>query len=153
MVADARATNSGGGRTTGANPAPFCQAILLCDDVRHDEGTKKTDIIGIFDTFCVPSLPGLTPPFKLFLLLVDAVGRYVLTAEIRDPAQGVVLFRSPDGVEFGAPGQRSKGEIGLPVSSLRFDRTGAYELVVFADENEIGRLQFLVQESKGVSYV
>ncbi len=153
IVADAGAINSGGEQTTNANAGPFCQAILLCDDVMYDEGTKKTTIIGIFDTFCLPSLPGLTPPFKLFLLLVDAVGQYVLTAEIRDPAERVVLFRSPDGVEFGAPGQRSKGEIGLPISPLHFDRPGAFELVVFADRNEIGQAQFLVQESNGGLYV
>jgi len=148
-VADASAINSGGGRTTGANPAPFCQAILLCDDVKRDERTNKTSIIGIFDTFCVPTLPSLTPPCKLFLLLVDAVGKYTLTAEVRDPAQGVVLFRSPGSGEFARSAQTSIGEISLPIESLPFDRPGTYELVVFANQVKIGRVRFNVRTSGG----
>lgn len=146
-MADAGAINSGGEQTTNANAGPFCQAILLCDEVTRDKETGKTSIAGIFDTFYVPSFPGLTSACQVFLLVRDVVGQYTLTAEIHDEAQGVVLFRSPESGKLGTPGQISKGEIWLPVSPLLFDRPGIFDLVVFARENEIGRVLFNVRAS------
>jgi hypothetical protein len=128
-----------------AKPAPTCKAILLCDDVIRDETTHKTSVIGIFDTFYLPSLPGPTSPCKIFLLLADAVGRYSITAEVHDTKRGVVLFRSPGSGEFASPGKTTKGELWLPVSALPFDAAGAYDLVVFADKTEVGRVQFKVR--------
>lgn len=140
-------------RLEGVNPAPLCQAILLCDEVTRDEASGKTTVVGIFDTFYVPSFPGATVPCKVFLLLTGMAGNYNLVAEIHDPMRGLVLFRSRNRVEFVAVQNQTKREICLPVSPLAFDRSGSYELVVFADENEVGRLEFSVQTFGALSDV
>ena len=130
-----------------AKSAPVCKAILLCDEVVRNPKTHKSDVKGIFDTFVLPSFPGSTPECKVFLVLVDAVGRYTITAEIFDPTHGVVLYRSPGSGKFGSPRRTTKGELVLPVSSLYFDRDGDYDIVVFADSAEVARVQFKVQSN------
>ena len=124
---------------------PNCAAMLLCDAVIREEVTHKTSVIGIFDTFCVESLPGRTTPCTIFLRLVDGVGRFSLTAEVQDPARGVVLFRSPGTGEYGNPTEKTSEELWLPVAPLNFDHDGGYDVVVFADGTEIGRVQFKIR--------
>jgi hypothetical protein len=130
-----------------AKSAPVCKAILLCDDVSRDPKTHKSDVNGVFDTFVLPSFPGSTPECKVFLVLVDAVGRYTIRAEVYDPTRGVVLYRSPGSGKFGSPRKTTKGELVLPVSSLYFDQDGDYEIVVFADSAEVARVQFKVRSN------
>ena len=57
----------------------------------------------------------------------------------------MVLFRSPGAGEFGHAAQKTSGELWLPVSTLGFDQTGPYDMVVFADSTEIGRIHFKVR--------
>jgi len=144
-MADSKAMTSKPGQKRNAKATPVCRAILLCDEVIRDETTHKSSVIGIFDTFRLASLPGPTPPCKIFLRLADGVGTHSITAEVHDPKRGVVLLRSPGAGEFGAPGKRASGELWLPVTALMFDRPGAYEMVVFADGVEVGRAQFNVK--------
>ncbi len=132
-------------KKTGVKPALTCRAMLLCDAVIRDESTHKSSVIGIFDTFVLESMPGSTPPSKLFLLLGDGVGRYSITAEVHEPNRGVVLYRSPGAGTLGAPGKPARGELWLPVAALMFDRPGDYAIVVFADALEIGRAPFKVK--------
>jgi hypothetical protein len=142
---DTEEMDSKQGRKKASKTPPACGVILLCDAVIRDEATHKSSVIGIFDTFVLQSLPGQTSPCGLFLHLVDAVGRFAITAEVHDVAQRVVLFRSPGVGEFGDPTIKTSGELWLPVSALTFDQTGAYEMVVFADNSEVGRIQFSVK--------
>jgi len=67
---------------------------------------------------------------------------------IQDPSQGVILFKSPGAGEFGDPEGTGKGELWLPVSALRFERAGAFDMVIFAGDSEIGRLEFNVRTRK-----
>ena len=98
-----------------AKVLPTCKAILLCDDVTRDSGTHKSNVIGIFDTFYLPTVPGPTPPCKIFLLLVDAVGQtFPLRRKFMIQERGLILFRSPGTGEFGAPDESTSGELGLP---------------------------------------
>ena len=132
------------GQKSGVKPTPVCKAFLLCDEVIRDETTHKTSVIGIFDTFCLASVPGPTAPAKIFLVLAGALGRYSITAEVQDPERGLILFRSPGAGQFGNPEKLTTREIWLPIGSMEFDRVGAYEMVVFADGIEVGRTGFKV---------
>ena len=120
---------------------PTCTAMLLCDSVVRDDVTHKTNITGIFDTFCLESLPGQTSPCTIFLRFADTVDGFPIAVEVHDPTHGMALFRSS---ESGNPIEKTSGELGLPVAPLTFDQTGAYDMVVFAAGVEIGRIQFRI---------
>ncbi len=128
-------------RKEANKPPPVCKAILLCDEVIRDPDTHKTSVIGIFDTLLVPSFPFVLQPCTVFLSLVDVIGEFALTAEVLDLKDGLVLARSPRPSQIGVPGMRTKGEQWLPVNVVLTHR-GTYDLVVFADEIEIDRVQF-----------
>jgi Family of unknown function (DUF6941) len=145
LLVDTRFMGAKQSQKKATKTKPVCQAMLLCDTVIRDESTHKTTVVGIFDTFYLISLPGYTSRCMIFLRLVDAVGRFEITAEVRDPARGIVLFRSPGAGQFGHPRKRTCGEMSLPVAPLAFDQDGDYHMVVFADEWEIGRAQFKVK--------
>jgi len=136
---------------TSRKPPPVCKAILLCDEVVRDAETHKTSVIGIFDTFVVPGFPGSTSPCKLFLLLIDAIGAFEIMAEIHDLKDGNVIARSPSRT-IGSPGKRTQGEQWLPVPALPVAHSGPYDLIVFADENEIDRVQFKVKTLGGIAH-
>jgi hypothetical protein len=123
---------------------PKCAALLLCDAVTRDDVSRKTSVIGVFDTFRLESVPGSTARCMIFLRLVDMTGRFAITAEVHDKEQGLVLFRSPGAGECGDPDERTSAELWLPVAPLSFDRAGVYDLVVFADGTEVGRVEFQI---------
>jgi len=128
-----------------AKPPPVCKVILLCDEVLRDPVTNKTSVIGIFDTFVVPSFPGSTSPCTAFLKLVDAFGEFTITAEIHDLKEGTIAFRSSGSSQYCSSAGRSAGELWFPIFALLFTHPGPYDLIVFADENEIDRVQFNVR--------
>jgi hypothetical protein len=126
---------------------PTCAAMLICDSVIRDEITRKTSVIGIFDTFCLESFPGQTTPCTIYLRLVDGIGRFAISAEVQDPARGIVLFRSPGAGACGSPSKETSEELWLPVAPLLFEQDGGYDIVLFADETELGRVQFKIKRS------
>jgi hypothetical protein len=132
-------------KKTSVRVAPACKAMLLCDDVTRDDVTHKSNLFGIFDTFSLSSLPGLTSPCKIFLLLEGGVGKHTITAEVHDPEHGLILFRSPGAGEFGIPGESTSGELWLPVAQLPFERPGTYAMVVLANGNEVARARFKIK--------
>jgi hypothetical protein len=142
LLVDTRFMGAKQSQRKATKTKPSCQAVLLYDTVIRDESTHNTTVVGIFDTFYLISLPGYTSRCMIFLQLVDAVGRFEITAEVRDPAPGIVLFRSPGAGQFGHPRKRTCGEMSLPVAPLTFAQNGDYHMVVFTDEWEMGRAQF-----------
>jgi hypothetical protein len=132
------------GQENAKKVPPKCAALLLCDAVTRDDVSRKTNIIGVFDTFCLESVPGSTARCTIFLRLVDMTGRFAITAEVHDKERGLVLFRTPGAGECGNPDERTSAELWLPMAPLVFDRAGAYDLVMFADEEEIARIEFQI---------
>ncbi len=100
---------------------PKCAALLLCDAVTRDDDSRKTNILGVFDTFRLESVPGSTVRCMIFLRLTDMTGRFSITAEVQDKERGLVLFRSRGAGECGNPDERTARNYGcqwLPSSSI-----------------------------------
>jgi hypothetical protein len=133
-----------GAKETVMKVLPKGAAILLCEAVNRDHVSGKTNVLGIFDTFCLESMPGSTVRCTIFLRVVDIKGRFAISAEVHDKERGLVLFRSPGVPECGNPDERTSAELWLPMAPLAFDRAGGYDLVVFADAEEIARVEFQI---------
>jgi len=129
-------------RIKGVPPPPKCKAILLCDKVIIEHGTKKASIIGIFDQFELPKLPGHTRPCTLFIQLVDGqVGRYELVVEMHDLAEDTIIARAPTlAVQWQE--RLSRLNVIMPIPPLPLQHAGQYDLVVFANDQEIDRQKF-----------
>ena len=53
----------------------MCKALLLCQKTIIEAVTGNVSIIGTFSRFHLPSIPGQTGPFTVFMQLTDGIGR------------------------------------------------------------------------------
>jgi hypothetical protein len=125
-------------------PPPVCKAILLCVDAfKEHDGT--TTIKGVFDFLRALSIPFTESPFFVYTRLVNGIGTYAVSAEIRDRMNGTVLGETR-AYERDFPDRHTACETVFHVSTITFPRWGAYEFVIFADGAEIKRHKFEVKE-------
>jgi hypothetical protein len=122
-------------------PLPLCKAILLCQRAIIDARTGMPSIIGIFNSFLVKGFPGKTLKCTTYLQLEDGIGDYAVTVEVHDLREDLVLART-HGKKIEFPTKRTKINLIIDVPPLPIAHQGIYDLVVFADAQEIDRQQF-----------
>lgn len=133
--------DSGEEQPKGQRPPPRCKAILLCDQVIVEAGTGRASIIGTLDRFMLPRYPGRMQPFQAFLHLLNGIGRYDIVVELHDLKENRVLGRGVGiGLEFKDRLQRMN--VVIPIPPLPLPHPGVYDIVVFANGQEIDRQQF-----------
>lgn len=122
---------------------PRCKAILLCDQVIVHAGPTagKLSLIGVFGFFAFKQYPVRTRSFSIFVQIVNALGRYDLSVEIRDLQADTVIGRSPP-ISIEVPDRFATANLVLPVPPVPLAHPGKYDLVVLANGNEIDRQQF-----------
>lgn len=69
-------------------PLPQCKAFLICDEFGFDEITGKFDLYGLVNSLEFPRFPAEAPPLVVYLQLYDGIGRYDLSMELRNLADG-----------------------------------------------------------------
>jgi hypothetical protein len=89
----------------------------------------------------MPQFPAFTRPFTAFLQLSEGIGRYEIVVEIHDLRANQVLARAAGtGVQF--PERLTMLNLTIPVPPLPLTHAGGYDLVVFANGQEIDRQKF-----------
>jgi hypothetical protein len=125
-------------------PPPVCKAILLFDQVIIDAISERISLIGIFDVLGFSSFPHETQPFAAYVELVDGIGKYALTIEVNDLQAGTILARQP-AIELEFPERVNKAVLLINCARLHLPQEGAYDFVVFADNQEIDRQKFVAR--------
>jgi hypothetical protein len=128
----------------GVPPPPKCKAMLLCKRTIIEAGTGKVSIIGIIDKFVLPELPGQVVPFTVYLQLTDGIAQhdYEISVEVRDLANDAIIA-SASGPKIKWGDRLTRMNLFMPVKTLQsFQHAGAYDFVVFADNQEIDRQKF-----------
>jgi hypothetical protein len=128
-------------KSKGKKPPPRCKAILLCDQVMLDAVSRKTSLIGVFDSFFLRQLPGPTHQFCVFLQLVDGIGTCLLTAEVRDLHDDAVISRLLQ-LQVKFPDRTNKLNLNVGPIVIQLPHSGAFDLVIMADAQEIDRQRF-----------
>jgi hypothetical protein len=130
----------------GQKPPPRCKAILLCEQAIIEAGTGNVSVIGIFDRFVVPEIPGRTRAFTVYLHLTDGIGRYDVVVEVHDLQEDKVIGRA-DGIALRFPERLHRQNVIVLVPPLSIHHPGRYDVVVFVDGQEIDRQQFRADEA------
>src|SRR5665213_2886879 len=86
-------------RKRNPKPPPKCKAMLLCERAIIEHMTGNVSLINTFGGFALPSFPGQTNPFNVFLQLTGGSGRYAMTAELIDLRDNLVIGRA-EGIEM-----------------------------------------------------
>jgi hypothetical protein len=129
----------------GKLPPPTCKAILLCKDIIIEAGTGNISAIGIFQAFLLRKMPGVVQPYKIFLQLTDGIvdHLYKLTVEVHDLANNEIVAKA-GGREVKWPDRLLRLNVIIPVPPMKLLHEGPYDLVVFANGQEIDRQQLSV---------
>jgi hypothetical protein len=76
-----------------------------------------------------------------YVQLVDGIGRYTLTIEVRDLRDDVLLARMPSVlIEFSD--RISKTALAMIMTPVRIPHPGLFDFVILADDDEIERQKF-----------
>jgi hypothetical protein len=81
------------------------------------------------------------PPFMVYLRLHNGIGAYNITAEIHDQETQGIMGKSA-GKTCSFPDRQTVLNIRFRVPSPILPHAGSYDVVAFADENEIDRYRF-----------
>jgi hypothetical protein len=128
-------------RARAEKPLPRCKAILLCDHTIVEAGTGKVSLIGIVHAFAFPTFPALTRPMTAYLQLTEGIGRYEVGLEIRDLAMSQAIAQARGAaIEFAD--RLATVQLMLPIPALALQHMGPYEVLVFANGQEIDRQKF-----------
>ncbi len=128
----------------GTVPPPKCKAILLCERRIVEKGTEQVSLIGLFEELQVRGLPSNAGPIMVYLLLTDGVVEHVYNmVEVRDLLNDIVIAAT-DGATLQWDDRLGKITLLLRVERLVIDHEGNYDVVAFADGQEVERLPFRV---------
>ena len=132
------------GKGAARKPLPQCKAFLICEEAEVDDITGQFNLYRLVDSLRFPVLPAEVPPLVVFLQLYDGIGRYELSAELRDLARGIsVAAEAFTSLDF--PARLAKMDLALPIASLRLPGPGRYEIAVLLDGQELAT-QFIDAE-------
>jgi|ERR1043165_2861325 hypothetical protein len=131
------------GQPRHIKPPPRCKAILLCEKILVEPRTKRLSLINVFRSLQLTVVPGQTAPMVVYVQLVDGIGRYDITLQIRDLAQDRIIGKGR-GLKVFFPDPLSVHEVTLRIPPLPISHSGKYDVIVFANGQEIDRQQFTI---------
>jgi len=120
---------------------------LLCEQTIVEAVTGKISIVNMFNSFVVGKYPSATRRFSVFLQLTDCRNESQVTIEVHDLREDEVVARSP-AMTVQSPEKLYVVNVIIPCPPIGVHHGGAYDLVVFADGQEIDRQQFHVRSSE-----
>jgi len=129
-------------------PLPKCKAILICERTIVEAATGQTSLIGIFDEFTLPTIPGRTEPFRLYIRLSEGIGQYRIHVEIHDLQEDQIIGRTDPAIVHWEE-RLATAELFISIPRLRIPHAGPYDLIVLANGEEIDRQQFTVHQDEG----
>jgi hypothetical protein len=127
---------------------PVANAVLICDKVITEEGTKKKSLIGIFENIGSSKFPCVHYFLSVYVKLTDAMGNYKFSIELVDLDKGKVLNRADIPQQVDIPDPLRTHELVFNMGGLRFPAAGKYEFRVLANGEAFGQKTFLVEEIK-----
>lgn len=112
-------------------PPPFPLAMVICDGIHRDPGTKKLTLLGCFSVIGVTELPAVHPSMGLYIELTNGRGKVPLLCRLVDANEEFEpLWEYKGETEIEDP--RVVLQIALKMEDVRFSRAGEYRIQLFA---------------------
>ncbi len=125
-------------------PAPKANAMLICDYVITEQGTRKKSLIGIFENISAARLPCTHPSLSVYIKLTDANGTYRFHLELIDLKNDKLIGRGDLAREVTIQNPLAVHELVFNLSNLRFAATGDFEFRIYANDRIFGQKTFTV---------
>ena len=125
---------------------PVANAVLICDRVITEEGTKKKSLIGIFEKIGSTKFPCMHYFMAVYVKLTNALGKYVFRLELVDLDKDKVINKAEIAKEILIEDPLGTHELVFNLNGLKFDSPGKYEFRILANSITFGQKAFFVEE-------
>jgi len=127
---------------------PVANAVLICDRVITEEGSKKKSLIGIFEKIGATKFPCTHYFMAVYVKLTDALGEYVFRLDLVDLDKDKVINKAEIARKIVIEDPLGTHELVFNLNGLKFDSAGKYEFRVLANSQIFGQKAFFVEEIK-----
>ena len=117
---------------------PIVLSISICDQFIRDERTKKTSLIGLFNTINAHSLPCVHNEMSIYVALTNGHGRQNVEVRIVHLAEQETILALGGPVEFKEPLQVL--ELNLVCKSITFAAYGVYAVEVYCGDMDVAKI-------------
>lgn len=128
------------------SPVPKANAMLICDYVITEQGTKKKSLIGIFESIGASKFPFVHPYLSVYVKLTEARGTYTFRLDLVNLKKDAVIGqgKTPKAISIDDP--LKSHELVFNLRGLRFSDPGEYEFRMYANDNILAQKTFYVRE-------
>lgn len=127
-----------------AQPVPKANAMLVCDYVITEQGTKKKSLIGIFENIGTASFPFIHPALSVYIKLTDAMGSFRFRLELVQLSTLKVIGQGEIPSLVTIPSPLMSHELVFNLRGLKFTDPGDYEFRIYANDRIFGQKTFVV---------
>jgi hypothetical protein len=116
---------------------PNVLAMLVCDQVIHEQGTNKRSLIGIFDNINAPAYP-VQLRLAVYAKIADAEGPYVFLLRLVNLKDETLL--SSIEMKANIASRSESAELAVNMIGIVFAEPGKYEFQLWADGTYLHRI-------------
>lgn len=127
---------------------PVANAVLICDKVITEEGSKKKSLIGIFEKIGSKQFPCVHYFMAIYVKLTNALGTYVFRLDLVALDKDKVISKTEISREIVIEDPLGTHELVFNLNGLKFDTPGKYEFRVLANSQIFGQKAFFVEDIK-----
>ena len=126
-----------------SGPTPQLLAMLFCDHILREHGSRKTSLFGIFDRFWVQNFPSTHPVVWVYARVTDAQGTYDFKLELVS-LENLNVIAEALAPNAQVPDRNMAYEIIFRLVNFPLPAEGRYEFRLFANGEFIGNQSFQV---------
>jgi hypothetical protein len=126
-------------------PKPVLLAMIICDQILREEGTKKISLLGIFNRVSSKTFPCIHPRLHIFVSVTEYEGQADCVLKFSDSTgKEIVQLKGP--LEF--PDKLAVIEMNFCLNNVPLPNAGIYHFDFIMDNEIIGHRKFKVEEIK-----
>ncbi|MHC4556058.1 MAG: DUF6941 family protein [Planctomycetota bacterium] len=126
-------------------PPPLLLASIICDQVITDQFTKKTSIIGAFDSIAAPRFPARNPSLAFFCQLTNGRGKVLVTIRLVDVEKNdEILFEGKMEAKFRDV--REVTNMTFNFGGFVFPHPGEYRFQLYIGKEFLGERAIILRQ-------
>jgi len=125
--------------------APYALAMVVCDAIWQDPGSRKKFILGTFSVIGATYFPCVHPLISVYVALTDGRGKTPIKLQLFGAdEEDEVLFEGELEIEWQDP--RMVAELTFAMAGITFPQPGEYRFSLFAGNEPILERRILVRQ-------
>lgn len=124
---------------------PVLLAMIICDQLIREEGTKKISLLGLFNRVGAKTFPCVHSRLHIFVAVTDYMGTADCELKFSDNSGKEIVKLAG---QFNFPNKLAVIEMNFRMDNLPLPKAGAYHFDFIIDREIIGHRKFRVEQIK-----